>query len=122
VTRPHREMSIDTRVYLRELRESKRADKRQAERHAAAQAEADAWNAAHPVGAEVTVTLDLGEVRFTRTRSIAWRICDHASVMVEGITGGYLLSRVKPRSSPHHSPVTEPEMATGVDLGGEGGA
>jgi hypothetical protein len=25
-------------------------------------------------------------------------------------------------ASPHHSPVTEPEMATGVDVGGEGGA
>jgi len=92
-----REMSTETRVKLRELREAKRARVRQAAIHAAAERDAEAWNAAHPVGTEVDVTRDDGLVLRTRTRSIAWRICDHASVMVDGISGGYLLSRVRAR-------------------------
>ncbi len=53
------------------------------------------WNAAHPVGTPVVVTRDDGSKLETVTRSVAWRICDHASVMVVGISGGYLLDRVQ---------------------------
>jgi hypothetical protein len=124
VTRRHRPMDTDTRSHLAELRRSRRGNSAaqvRARQHAAAQAEADAWNAAHPIGTEVTVTMDLGEVRRTRTRSIAWRICDHASVMVEGISGGYLLSRVKAVAGPVLRVVSEPVMLDRVDLGGEAG-
>lgn len=89
------EMSAETRAYLRELRASRSAQKRTAKAHAAAQAEADAWNAAHPIRVPVIVTKDLGEQVATFTRSIAWRISDHASVLVDGISGGYLLERVR---------------------------
>lgn len=61
-----------------------------------AQCAADAWNATHPIGTDVYVTRDSGAVMRTRTRSVAWVICDHASVMVDGISGGYLLERVRP--------------------------
>lgn len=67
------------------------------------------WNRNVPVGTEVTRTDDLGVVHRTRTRSIAWIICDHASVQVEGIAGGYLLDRIKPVY-----PATA--RATGIDL------
>ena len=90
-----REMSIETRAYLRELRFARSTAKRTAKAHADAQAEADAWNAAHPPRVPVIVTKDLGEQVATFTRSIAWRICDHAAVLVDGISGGYLLERVR---------------------------
>jgi hypothetical protein len=67
------------------------------------------WNRNVPVGTEVTRTDDLGVVHRTRTRSVAWIICDHASVQVEGIAGGYLLDRIKPVY-----PATA--RATGIDL------
>jgi hypothetical protein len=50
------------------------------------------------VGDAVTVTKDLGEQFHTRTRSEAWVMGGHsAMVLVDGITGGYLLERVKPK-------------------------
>lgn len=71
-----------------------------------AQRDADAWNATHPIGTLVTVRKDSGEVLETRTRSEAWTLgasCHGpghtAVVMVDGIAGGYMLDRVKPRTS-----------------------
>lgn len=56
------------------------------------------WNEVHPVGTPVTVTKDRGEKVETTTRSEAWVMGGHtAVVLLEGISGGYLLSRVKPR-------------------------
>lgn len=92
----HREMSIETRVHLRELRAAKQSERRWAAVKDAAQREADAWNAAHPPRVPVIVTLDCGEQFETFTRSIAWRVCDHASVLVDGISGSYLLRRCRP--------------------------
>lgn len=67
---------------------------------AAAQAElertVEAWNRDVPVGTEVIRTDDLGNKHRTRTRSVAWIICGHASVKVDGITGGYALERIQP--------------------------
>jgi hypothetical protein len=100
--RTRTEMDPDTRAYLAELRREKRgtgARQVAAIQTAQAQAQADLWNAMHPVGTEVDRTDDLGNVHRTRTRSIAWVICGHASVLVEGITGGYLLSRMAPVAS-----------------------
>ncbi len=58
--------------------------------------EADRWNAEHPVGTEVLVTRDNGEEERTKTRSEAWVLSGHtAVVMVDGIAGGYLLSRIR---------------------------
>lgn len=80
---------------------------------AAAQAElerkVEAWNRDVPVGTEVIRTDDMGEKHRTRTRSIAWIVCGHASVMVDGISGGYLLERIQPVR-----PATA--RATGIDL------
>lgn len=60
------------------------------------QAVVDEWNAANAVGANVIVTKDMGEEVHTKTRSAAWVLSGHtAVVMVEGISGGYLLSRVR---------------------------
>ena len=55
----------------------------------------DDWNAKYPIGTEVQVTLDLGEILDTKTRSIAWCLGHGAAIIkVEGISGGYLLERV----------------------------
>ncbi len=55
-----------------------------------------------PVGTLVIVTKDLGEQFETKTRSIPWMLgassrgAGHTAViMVEGISGGYLLERVR---------------------------
>ncbi len=54
------------------------------------------WNLKHPVGTEVTVELDSGEIRATKTRSKAQMLSGHTAVIwLEGITGCYLLSRVR---------------------------
>jgi hypothetical protein len=52
------------------------------------------WNERNPIGTEVTVTLDDGAVKQTKTRSEAWLASGTPVVMVEGISGGYMLSRV----------------------------
>lgn len=62
-----------------------------------AQKACDKWNGAHAVGIPVSVRRDGGEILETRTRSVAWELCGHASILVEGITGGYALERVNPR-------------------------
>lgn len=61
------------------------------------------WNVENPVGTEVIVTRDNGDELRTKTRSEAWVLSEHtAVVMVEGIAGGYLLSRVR-RAPPNHA-------------------
>lgn len=58
--------------------------------------EVENWNLKHPVGTEVDVTMDSGEVRRTKTRSHAEVLSGHTPVIwLEGITGCYLLSRVR---------------------------
>lgn len=52
------------------------------------------WNAMHPAGTPVVVVLDSSERRQTVTRSVAWMVSDHASVLLEGISGSYALHRV----------------------------
>jgi len=54
------------------------------------------WNHNHPVGTEVIRKDDLGKDHKTRTRSEAWVLGGHTAViMVEGISGGYLLNRIR---------------------------
>lgn len=55
-----------------------------------------------PEGTPVVVTKDLGEQFHTKTRSIPWMLgASHrdpghtAVILVEGITGGYMLERIK---------------------------
>ncbi len=91
-----REMDLETRVYLRELRQARRTRERLARERDRLQARADRWNAAHPPGTPVVLTDDFGREHSTRTQSIAWVVCDHVSVLVEGRTGGYLLDRIRP--------------------------
>lgn len=64
------------------------------------QAAFDAWT--HPVGTIVDVTRDNGDVERTRTRSLPWMLgasdgsTGHTPViMLDGISGGYLLTRVR---------------------------
>lgn len=59
------------------------------------QAACDKFNAAHQVGAAVTVQLDGGEVRETFTTSEAQVLSGHSAVIwLDGIRGCYLLDRV----------------------------
>lgn len=54
------------------------------------------FNAANPIGTAVVYTDDFGEEIHTKTRSEAWVIGEHtAVVLLEGMTGGYDLERVK---------------------------
>lgn len=69
---------------------------KQATRSAKAQLEADEWNKKYNFPMEVILTDDDNKDHKTRTRSIAWEICGHASILVEGRSGGYLLSRIRP--------------------------
>lgn len=55
------------------------------------------WNKNNPIGTQVTMTRDGGEVQTTRTSSAAWvAACGGAVVLMEGVRGAYLLDRVKP--------------------------
>lgn len=55
------------------------------------------WNARHPIGTPVVLTLDNGGKLETVTRSEVWCLGDGTPVVsVEGKTGGWLLSRVVP--------------------------
>ena len=66
------------------------------DKDAAAQAEADAWNAAHPVGTLVTVRrLGRPEV-VTKTVAPARNVCGAAVLSVEGFFGALPLSRLAP--------------------------
>lgn len=60
-----------------------------------AYAEASHFNEKYPVGTRVSVRRDDGTVTRTKTRSRAWVLAGVCPVvMVEGIRGAYLLSRV----------------------------
>lgn len=57
----------------------------------------DKFNAAHQVGAAVSVRLDSGEVRETITTSEAQVLSGHSAVIwLKGVSGCYLLDRVTP--------------------------
>jgi hypothetical protein len=54
------------------------------------------WNAQHPVGTEVFLTKDDGEVLHTKTRSTAWVLGGHTNlILLENISGACDLDRVK---------------------------
>lgn len=64
------------------------------------------WNLKHPIGTEVTVGMDSGEIRATKTRSAAQMLGAEPSknspghtavIFLDGISGCYLLSRVRPK-------------------------
>jgi hypothetical protein len=60
----------------------------------------EVWNRRVPRGAIVEIVEDGGEVFTTKTRSEAWQLgCGTPVVSVEGKSGGFLLSRVLPRST-----------------------
>lgn len=55
-----------------------------------------AWNAANPIGTAVDVTRDNGAVERSKTRTEAYVMSGHSAVvMLEGISGCYLLSRCR---------------------------
>lgn len=55
------------------------------------------WNAQHPSGTPVDLTDDNGVVHRRATRSEAWVLPSGVPVvMVEGLIGAYLLTRLKP--------------------------
>jgi hypothetical protein len=64
------------------------------EKRAAAQRIVDAWNEKHPVGTPVLVrpVITQAPTYKSRTRSEAWIMGTHASVMIEGKAGGYILT------------------------------
>lgn len=58
---------------------------------------ADEWNRSNKPGIQVLVKLDDGRLWQTKTRSEAWELGHgRAVVLLEGKSGGYDLSRVKP--------------------------
>ncbi len=62
----------------------------------AAYAEAEAFNRENPIGTPVSVRRDDGSVTRTVTRSRAWVLAGVCPVvLVDGIRGAYLLSRVR---------------------------
>ena len=68
---------------------------RQAQATAKLQAKCDKFNAAHQVGAAVSVELDSGEIRETVTTSEAQVLSGHTSVIwLDGIRGCYDLELV----------------------------
>lgn len=97
-----REMSYETRAYLAELRRERRGKGRaELKRKTIEEAEGAArqWNADHPIGTAVYLTRDDGSILDTTTRTPAWAISSgDAVVSVVGISGGYLLSRVRARA------------------------
>lgn len=65
---------------------------------------AEQWNLRFPVGVEVYLEDDLGEIEETRTRSIAWRTPSGANLAkVVGRSGGYKLDRLTPKPTTHSS-------------------
>jgi hypothetical protein len=58
------------------------------------------WNAAHPIGTPVTVTVDSGRTFSTSTRSRAQVLSGHTAVIwLAGISGCYALERVQQRAT-----------------------
>jgi hypothetical protein len=67
----------------------------------------EAWNAAHKIGDPVYVTLDSGQIKETVTTSEAQMLSGHTAVIwLEGISGCYILSRVRPRPDVSGKPET----------------
>ena len=65
--------------------------------------EAATWNESVPVGSDVIVTKDDGTELRTKTRSEAWVVGDHTAIVkVDGISGGYNLSRIRRASRETH--------------------
>jgi hypothetical protein len=96
-SRRKRPMDTETRAALSEARRRRRGIPSALERdRAVADAQVTRWNELYPVGTPVAVTLDDGTTKLTRTRSMAWVVCGHATVLVEGISGGYSLERMEP--------------------------
>lgn len=70
---------------------------RQRKTEAQLQAQCDGWNNHHPIGTAVTLRSDDGSDVATATRSAAWVLSGHTAViMVDGVTGCYLLDRLTP--------------------------
>lgn len=70
------------------------------------------WNTLYPVGTEVTVEMDSGEIRATKTRSDAQMLGadfarqdpGHTAVIwLEGFDACYSLSRVRPKGGIPHA-------------------
>lgn len=59
-----------------------------------------AWNNKYSVGQAVTVLLDSGEIRETRTISTARVMCESPVIWLDGVSGCYLLDRVKEPPTP----------------------
>lgn len=50
------------------------------------------WNERHPVGTRVRIRFTKYDPWVeTKTRSVAWNLCGHASVLVEGRSGGWCI-------------------------------
>lgn len=61
------------------------------------QAQCEAFNSKYPVGQKVSVRKDAGDGMVTVTRSKAEVLSGHSAViLLEGISGCYLLDRVTP--------------------------
>lgn len=61
------------------------------------QAQVDAWNSKHGIGADVTVRLDDGRLVTTKTASDAYVLGGHSPVLfLVGVKGCYALDRVTP--------------------------
>jgi hypothetical protein len=71
---------------------------KQAEMRRVARLEAENWNLKYPVGTAVTITMDTGLKKDTKTRSEAY-VCDsgYAVCFFEGVSGYYLLNRAEPQ-------------------------
>jgi hypothetical protein len=70
------------------------------------------WNESHPIGTPVTVELDSGEIRATKTRSEAqmlgarpsWNEPGHTAIIwLEHMGACVLLSRVRAKGEAHHA-------------------
>ena len=60
------------------------------------QKQCDDWNAENPVGCDVTLLKDSGEIVDTQTRSAAEVLSGHSAVIwLNGVRACYLLDRVK---------------------------
>ena len=69
-------------------------ERKQAEQRRVAELECENWNLKHPVGTAVTLKMDSGENRKTKTRTEAF-VCDsgYAVCFFEGVSGYYLMNR-----------------------------
>ena len=73
------------------------------------QAACDKFNAAHQVGAAVSVELDSGEIRNTFTTSEAQVLSGHTAVIwLDGVRGCYDLERVTPLAPASMAAVSPP--------------